>query len=114
MTAATFGHENITESVVTVEVDQAARKAVRSIMDISMFIRTREKEGGIFYLGSNPGTVPFSDETVIAARLQGGELQVTLQLNGVHESSNVAGVPLDNGYSHLIQVCNKNEYQLLH
>lgn len=104
LTAATFGHENITESMVKVVVDPAARKAVRSIMDISMFIRTREKEGGIFYLGSNPGTVPFSEETVIAARLQGGELQVTLQLNGVHESSNVAGVPLDNGYSHLIQV----------
>ncbi|KAK9511458.1 hypothetical protein O3M35_000110 [Rhynocoris fuscipes] len=104
LTAATFGHENITDSVVTVLVDQNARRAVRSIMDISMFIRTREENGGIFYLGSKPETVPYPEETVIAAQLQGGELQVTIQFNGTPESYGVAGVRLDNGHNHLIQV----------
>ncbi|XP_014260565.1 protein crumbs isoform X1 [Cimex lectularius] len=104
LTAATFGHENITESVVHVIVDQAARRAVRSIMDISMFIRTREPSGGIFYLGSQPNSTVYNDETVIAAKLYGGELKVSFQFNGNVESYGVDGVRLDNGFNHLIQV----------
>lgn len=54
MTAATFGYENTTDSLVTVVVHDTARRAVRSIVDISMFIRTRKSSGQIFYLGSKP------------------------------------------------------------
>ncbi|BET00878.1 Laminin G domain [Nesidiocoris tenuis] len=103
-TAATFGYENITDSMVIVTVDQAARRAVRSILDISMFIRTREPSGGIFYLGSKPSSVNYSDETVIAAKLVNGELKVSFQFNGILESYGVDGVRLDNGFNHLIQV----------
>uniref|UniRef100_A0A0A9W8L0 Protein crumbs homolog 2 n=2 Tax=Lygus hesperus TaxID=30085 RepID=A0A0A9W8L0_LYGHE len=103
-TAATFGHENITDSMVTVTVDPLARRAVRSILDISMFIRTREPAGGIFYLGSKPSSVNYSDETVIAAKLNNGELKVNFQFNGILESYGVDGVRLDNGFNHLIQV----------
>nr|XP_024214483.1 protein crumbs [Halyomorpha halys] len=103
-TAATFAHENISDSVVTVAVEPAARRAVRTIMDISMFIRTREPYGGIFYLGSKPETVPKSEETIIAARITGGELQVSIQFNGSLESYTVAGVRIDTGYNQLIQV----------
>ncbi|KAE9538509.1 hypothetical protein AGLY_005608 [Aphis glycines] len=102
--AATFGHENITNSLVTVNVYAVAKRAVRNIVDISMFIRTRQTRGAIFYLGSMPGMVTFSEETHIAAELEGGELLVRIQFNATPESYTVGGVKLDDGHNHLIQV----------
>ncbi|CAG9817889.1 unnamed protein product [Phaedon cochleariae] len=102
-TAATFGYENITDSLVTVDVADYARKGARSIVDISMFIRTRQSKGQIFYLGSGSLPNPL-DETYIAAQLEGGELLVRIQFNGSLEGYTVGGVKLDNGYNHLIEV----------
>lgn len=104
LTAATFGHENITSSYVTVRVNESTKRAVRNIVDISMFIRTRQDKGLIFYLGSEPESVPFNEETFIIAQLEGGELRVRIQFAGIQESYNVGGVKLDNGHSHLIQI----------
>lgn len=101
-TAATFGHENITDSLVTVDVTDAARRAVRNIVDISMFIRTRQPRGQIFYLGSALNSP--NDETYIAAQLESGELLMRIHFNGTTEAYTVGGVKLDNGYNHLIQV----------
>ncbi|KAI4495639.1 hypothetical protein M0802_008474 [Mischocyttarus mexicanus] len=106
MTAATFGFENITNGYVTVKVSDMARKAVRSIVDISMFIRTRQDMGDIFYLGSEPAPQMDSksqDKTYIAAQLEGGELLVRIQFNGT-EAYTVGGVKLNDGNNHLIQV----------
>ncbi|XP_022919866.2 protein crumbs isoform X1 [Onthophagus taurus] len=100
-TAATFCHENITNSLVTVKVDKDAKRAVRSIVDISMFIRTRESSGQIFYLGSEKRD---QSETYIAAELENGELLVRIEIHGNAESYIVGGVKLDNGYNHLIEV----------
>lgn len=105
LTAGTFGHENITSSYVTVEVNETTERAVRNIVDISMFIRTRQERGLIFYLGSKLGSPPYKEETFILAQLEGGELRVRIQFTGNQESYSVVGVKLDNGYSHLIQVC---------
>ncbi|XP_045483741.1 protein crumbs isoform X3 [Harmonia axyridis] len=103
-TAATFGYENITDSLVTVAVSDYARRAVRSVVDISMFIKTRQPKGQIFYLGSGMGSSNSIDDTYIAAQLEGGELMVSIQFNGTSESYTVGGVHLDNGYNHLIEV----------
>lgn len=103
-TAATFGYENITDSLVTVAVSDYARRAVRSVVDISMFIKTRQPKGQIFYLGSGMGSPNSIDDTYIAAQLEGGELMVSIQFNGTSESYTVGGVHLDNGYNHLIEV----------
>ncbi|KAJ8972695.1 hypothetical protein NQ314_000062 [Rhamnusium bicolor] len=106
-TAATFGYENITNSLVTVHVADYARRAVRSIVDLSMFIRTRQPKGQIFYLGSGllanyqSSTI---DDTCISAQLESGELYVQIQFNGPAEGYTVGGVKLDNGYNHLIEV----------
>ncbi|VVC29041.1 Hypothetical protein CINCED_3A018849 [Cinara cedri] len=102
--AATFGHENITNGLVTVTVYPITKRAVRNIVDISMFIRTRQTRGAIFYLGSMPGMVTFPEETHIAAELEGGELLVRIQFNATPESYTVGGVKLDDGHNHLIQV----------
>ncbi|KAK0172673.1 hypothetical protein PV328_005963 [Microctonus aethiopoides] len=106
MTAATFRYEKITDGYVSVKVSDMARRAVRSIVDISMFIRTREERGDIFYLGSdvNPYTdVKSLENTYIAAQLVSGELLVRMQFNGT-EAYTVGGVKLNDGNNHLIQV----------
>ncbi|XP_066252818.1 protein crumbs [Euwallacea similis] len=103
-TAATFGHEDITDSLVTVNVFDSARRAIRTIVDISMFIRTRQGKGQIFYLGSAMGSQTTTDENYVAAQLENGELFVRIQFNGSAEAYPVSGVKLDNGYNHLIEV----------
>ncbi|CAG9772773.1 unnamed protein product [Ceutorhynchus assimilis] len=103
-TAATFGNEDIMDSLVTVDVFDLARRAVRTIVDISMFIRTRQSKGQIFYLGSFASPQNANDETYIAAQLENGELFVRIQFNGSGEAYPVSGVKLDNGYVHLIEV----------
>ncbi|XP_063984158.1 protein crumbs isoform X2 [Diachasmimorpha longicaudata] len=105
MTAATFGYENITNGYVTVKVSDTARRAVRTILDISMFIKTRQQRGDIFYLGSEPSS-PSSlpqDNTYIAAQLEAGQLVVRMQFNET-EAYTVGGVKLNDGNNHLIQV----------
>lgn len=106
MTAATFGYENITNGYVTVRVSDAARRTVSSVVDISMFIRTRESYGDIFYLGTEPDSQvdqKSQEKTYIAAQLEGGELRVRIQFNGT-EAYTVGGVKLNDGNNHLIQV----------
>ncbi|XP_049806323.1 protein crumbs [Schistocerca nitens] len=104
LTAATFGHENITTSLVTVDVNEASRRAIRSIIDISMFIRTKQDKGAIFYMTS----VGSPNQTVIAAHLSDGALNVCILLNGTPESNpeswNVNSLKLADGNYHLIQV----------
>ncbi|XP_019763330.2 protein crumbs isoform X1 [Dendroctonus ponderosae] len=103
-TAATFGNEDISDSLVTVDVFDSARRAIRTIVDISMFIRTRQSKGQIFYLGSAGASQSYNDETYVAAQLENGELFVRIQFNGSGEAYPVSGVKLDNGYIHLIEV----------
>ncbi|PSN38075.1 hypothetical protein C0J52_00824 [Blattella germanica] len=100
LTAATFGHENISDSLVKVLVSEEARRAIRNIVDISMFIRTRQEEGIVFLLGSENGGA----DTFIMAELEGGELLVKLQFNGTLEKYAVSGGRLTDGQNYLIQV----------
>ncbi|XP_017140739.1 protein crumbs isoform X1 [Drosophila miranda] len=106
MTAATFGHENTTHSAVIVETTDVGRRAIRSILDISMFIRTREPTGQVFYLGSDPRKAPTKNigDSYVSAKLHGGELLVKMQFSGTPEAYTVGGQKLDNGYNHLIEV----------
>ncbi|SPP83299.1 blast:Protein crumbs [Drosophila guanche] len=106
MTAATFGHENTTHSAVIVETTDVGRRAIRSILDISMFIRTREPTGQVFYLGSDPRKTPTKNigDSYVSAKLHGGELLVKMQFSGTPEAYTVGGQKLDNGYNHLIEV----------
>ncbi|XP_055602052.1 protein crumbs isoform X2 [Uranotaenia lowii] len=107
ITAATFGHENTTRSAVKVVVSDSARRAIRSVLDISMFIRTRQGSGMVFYLGSDP-EIPNnqspSDDSYVAAFLSKGELLVRMIFNDTPEGYTVGGNKLDNGYLHLIEV----------
>lgn len=104
ITAATFGNENTTRSVVFVNVtNEMARRMVRSVIDISMFIKTRQSTGQVFYIGSDPKK-PNGNLSFISAKLSGGELLVKFQINGSLEEQPVGGNRLDNGWTHLLQV----------
>lgn len=105
ITAATFAHENASLSTVVVNVTEAARRIVRSVFDISMFIRTRQSTGQVFYMGSAPERSNESgQQSFVSAKLFNGEMQVRIQLNGTPEEQPVGGNRLDNGFTHLIQV----------
>jgi hypothetical protein len=111
LTAATFGHENITYSLVSVMVDDRARRSIRNVVDISMFIRTRQEDGTIFYLGSSSDTSS-GDDTFILAQLDAGELLVKIQFSGTLEKYTVGGQKLADGNNHLIQVLHQHLQQV--
>ncbi|CAG5034761.1 unnamed protein product [Parnassius apollo] len=101
---ATFAHEAArARSTVRVRVAPHARRAVLAALHISMFIRTRKPTGQIFYLGSGP-RFGQTDETLVGASLNGGELLLHLRFNQTPENYTVGGTRLDNGYMHLIEV----------
>lgn len=104
ITAATFGNENTTHSVVFVNVTETARRMLRSVIDISMFIKTRQPTGNVFYIGSDPKKAIGGNLSFVSAKLNGGELLVRFQINGSLEEQPVGGNRLDNGYIHLLQV----------
>lgn len=105
ITAATFGNENTNRSTVVVNVADSARRTVRSVFDISMFIKTHQSTGQVFYLGSDPNrTADTIGQSFVSAKLQSGELLVKIQFNGSPEEQPVGGNRLDNGYTHLLQV----------
>ncbi|CAB3373706.1 Hypothetical predicted protein [Cloeon dipterum] len=97
MTAATFGRENTVEGFVSVNASEEARRGLRQVVAISMFVRTRKPDGVLFHLGA------VDSDTVIWAQLEKGELSVHVNLNN-SESYHVGGTRLDDGYLHLIEV----------
>lgn len=105
ITAATFGNENTNHSAVVVAVSDMARRTIRSMLNISMFIRTRQPTGTIFHLGSAParGATELLG-SYVSAKLENGELFVKMRFNGTPEGYTVGGNKLDNGYNHLIEV----------
>jgi len=102
-TGATFGHENTTDSQVVVTIDNP-RDYLEGV-DLSMFIRTRQATGLLFYLGkSDP------DSTIknhIIGKLVNGTLQVEASFNELDEPPEffkLYSAQLSNGNRHFIQV----------
>lgn len=104
ITAATFGNENTNHSAVIVTVSDMARRTIRSMLNISMFIRTRQSTGTIFHLGSATRVTAEPTGSYVSAQLDKGELFVRMRFNGTPEGYTVGGNKLDNGYNHLIEV----------
>ncbi|KAK2721506.1 protein crumbs-like [Artemia franciscana] len=102
-TPATFGHENSTDSSVTVTISPKERLQMQVQTDISLFVRTRESQGLIFYVGTNPMS-NLSAPSYIAAELNEGNLMVSVKMAGVDSIYKVENTPLNDGYLHLVQV----------
>ena len=105
-TGATFGYENTTNSIASVNIVDPV--PYRSGVDISMFIRTREREGFIFYLGADP----FDNRSIggerssITCQMTKGNLVV--RVTEKPEKFQVYTVDLSDGYRHFIRVVRRN------
>ena len=74
-------------------------------MNVSMFIRTREPNGLIFYVGTLPGTAVFKDASHLVLEMRGGRLAILVQLDSQEKRLVVdRGPRLDDGEYHLVQV----------
>ena len=92
-TAATFGYENTTNSIAFVDIAEPA--PFRSGVDISMFIRTREESGFIFYFGSD---LHHPQESYITGQLVKGNLVVNVTFDGKTERFQVNFFLILNSY----------------
>ena len=101
-TGGTFGHEDTTDSLAIVDIDNPALYS--SGVDISMFIRTRKQDGFIFYFGSDLAT-PGQPKSFITGQLSGsGNLVVNVSFDGTTEKFQVYTENLSDGYRHFIRV----------
>lgn len=107
-TGGTFGHENETSSIAIVDIDNPS--PYRSGMDISMFIRTREQDGFIFYFGTSLGAL---NPSYITGRLVQGNLVVHVHFDGTNEKFQVYTVDLSDGYRHFIRVVRMNNSMMV-
>ena len=102
-TGGTFGHEDTTNSLAIVDIDNPALYS--SGVDISMFIRTRKQDGFIFYFGSDLATPIGQPKSFISGQLvNSGNLVVNVSFDGKTEKFQVYTVNLSDGYRHFIRV----------
>jgi len=103
-TGATFGHENTTDSQVVVTIDNQ-RDYLDGIV-LSMFIRTRQATGFLFYLGKSDPNSTIKNH--IIGKLVNGTLQVEASFNELNEQKSeffkLYSAQLSNGNRHFIQV----------
>ncbi len=114
-TGATFGYENVTSSMARVDIENPA--PFRSGVDISMFIRTRELDGFIFYLGSEltarAVTSAEQRRSYITGQLVQGNLVVNVYFEGKRERFQVYTVDLSDGFRHFIRVVRMNNSMMV-
>lgn len=102
-TGATFGFENTTDSQVVVTIDNP--NDYLNGIDITMFIRTRQPTGLLFYVGKNDPNSTIKNH--IIGRLVNGTLQVEASFNELNEDPDffkLYSAQLSDGNRHFIQV----------
>ncbi len=111
-TGATFGYENLTTSMAVVDIDQP--KPYESGVDISMFIRTREQSGFIFYFGTDvERTGAGRNASYITGQLSQGNLVVNVYFDSKREKFQVYTVDLSDGYRHFVRVVRMNNSMMV-
>ena len=101
-TGATFGHENITDSQAVVTI--ANPRSYKDNIDLTMFIRTKQKNGFVFYLGKSDLNSTIKNN--IIGRLVDGTLQVETSINNLDkvEPFILFSEQLSDGNRHFIHV----------
>ncbi|CAG0888949.1 unnamed protein product [Cyprideis torosa] len=108
-TEATFGHENTTSSLVSVRIPDRLRTILRTDLDISFFLRTREPDAFLLYIGTQLGNALFNDSSHLILRLDDGRLLARVQLSEVETKVFAHGDQLNTGHQQLIRVVRHNE-----
>lgn len=101
-TGATFGHENITDSQAVVTISNP--RSYKDNIDLTMFIRTKQKNGFVFYLGKSD--LNHTIKNNIIGRLVDGTLQVETSINDLDkvEPFILFSEQLSDGNRHFIHV----------
>ncbi|CAG0915687.1 unnamed protein product [Notodromas monacha] len=101
----TFGYQSESSSMVSVEVPVSVRPKYAERIEFSMFIRTREPNGLLFYAGTLPSLAVFRDPTHIVLKLNEGRIMALVQLDA-SETQHVVkkGPRLNDGEYHLIKL----------
>jgi protein crumbs len=100
-TGATFGYENTTDSQVVVDIENP--NAFNEEIELTMFIRSRQSSGLIFYLGKSDYRSPTKNH--IRGSLANGTLQVEAAFGpGKPEMFKLYSVQLDDGNRHFLRV----------
>ena len=100
-TSATFGYENTTDSQVVVDIEDPS--TFRDGISLTMFIRTRQSSGLIFYLGKSDWKS--LERNQIRGSLTNGTLQVDVDLGGrPKETFKLYSKRLDDGYRHFLRI----------
>jgi len=98
---ATFGYENTTDSQVVIDIENP--NDFKEGIELTMFIRTRQSSGLIFYLGKSDYTSPVKNQ--IRGSLVNGTLQVVAAFGNSHpEEFKLYSVQLDDGNRHFLSV----------
>lgn len=100
--AGTFRHEGA-NSFAKFTVPDEEVDLLRSFLDLSLFFRTRETEGILFYVGAESKQLPEELSTFIAAQIQPGGLEVVVQLSAEMERFKVDG-DFSQGEQHYFRV----------
>ncbi|CAG7820206.1 unnamed protein product [Allacma fusca] len=101
-TPGTFGHENTTTSIAEVKISPDVSRKFSNSFDVSMFVRTRESRGTIFFLGDESRENGLFLEAQVE---EDGQLGVVSKLDEVKEETyTVGGVQINDGASYLINV----------
>ncbi|XP_068222449.1 protein crumbs isoform X2 [Palaemon carinicauda] len=103
-TPATFGNEDILDSLVTVIIPEIDHATYRTHADVSMLVRTRESDGLIFYLGTPLDSDTIGQDKHLLAQLIGGDLVLRVLLDGPEESFNISEILITDGDPHLLHV----------
>lgn len=104
-TPATFGNENVLDSLVTVVIPEVDHSTYRTHADVSMLVRTREPDGLIFYLGTPlDNNAQGVRDTHLLAQLVSGDLVLRIMLDGPEETFTITDLVLTDGEPHLLHV----------
>ena len=109
-TGATFGYENTTDSQVVVDI--ANPNDFREEIELTMFIRTRQSSGLIFYLGKSDYMSPVKNYS--RGSLLNGTLQVEAIFGqGEPEMFKLYSAQLDDGNRHFLKVLRMNNKMIV-
>ena len=95
--AATFGHNDITSSIATFEIPDEIKASGE--IDLSMYIRTRQHNALIFYIGPNSLTT----DNAIILKIESGQIILRYGSSKILSFAQVA-LLVNDGQQHLLRV----------
>ncbi|KAB7501347.1 Fibropellin-1 [Armadillidium nasatum] len=111
-TPATFGNENVRDSLATVQIPASDQVTFVRHVDISLIVRTRQETGLVFFLGSpieSANQLGEGGMSYLLAELVDGKVVIKLRFGGEEETFETKNPYMADGSPHLLEVERRNE-----